>query len=63
MLVRQASARPFAPFSVTIDIESKDELIALTQAAGRMCNGHNQFYDFLKAYCDVIDPDLMKGWE
>ena len=62
MIVRPASTRPFLPFSVTIDVESQDELIALTQAAGRMCNGHNQLYDFLKAHCDKIDPDLMKGW-
>jgi hypothetical protein len=62
LLVTHAKTRPFTPFRFTVDVDSKDELVALTQAAGRMCNGHNQLYDFLKAMCDEIDPDMMKGW-
>jgi hypothetical protein len=46
---------PFQPFSIAIDIEDKDQLYALTLAAGRMCNGHgNELYALLQAKCDSI---------
>lgn len=42
----------FKPFSVRIDIATKDELQALTRAAGSLCNGHGiALYDFLKEKC------------
>lgn len=42
----------FEPFSVRIDIATKDELRALTRAAGNLCNGHGlELYDFLEEKC------------
>jgi hypothetical protein len=49
----------FKPFSVRIDIASKDELYALTKAAGVMCNGHGlEILDFLKEKCDECGVKL-----
>lgn len=42
----------FQPFSVRLDIANKEELSALTRAAGTLCNGHGiELYDFLQYKC------------
>lgn len=42
----------FKPFSIRIDIANKDELYALTKAAGTLCNGHGlELHDFLEKKC------------
>jgi hypothetical protein len=50
--------REVRPFTVTIFIEDRDQLYALTLAAGRMCNGHgNDLYDCLLQKCQDFDVD------
>ena len=59
--------RQVRPFVVTIHIEDRDQLYALTLAAGRMCNGHgNELYDCLLQKCqdfdvDATDPALSRA--
>jgi hypothetical protein len=42
----------FKPFIVKIRIANADELRAMTQAAGRLCNGHGlELYPMLQEKC------------
>jgi hypothetical protein len=49
----------FQPFSVRVDISTKDELHALTNAIGGICNGHGlDLYDFLRDKCQEYGVKL-----
>ena len=49
----------FVPFRLAITVKDADELIALTMAAGKMCNGHGlELYPLLKAKCERFGIDI-----
>lgn len=59
-LVDMPPERAFKVFTIAITVEDREQLQALTMAAGRMCNGHgNDLFCLLKNECEAQQVDVV----